>query len=246
MLTLGSLAMISWSFAPDDRGKAIGAWSGFGGIATAIGPFLGGYLVGGPGWRWIFVINLPLAAMVVAIAARHVPETLDPEAVPHLDVRGATLGAIGLGGLTYALIGAGAGWSAIVVVAGVIRMAGLVGFVSTERHSQSPTLPPNVFASRQFTAANIVTFAILAALGGVCFFPVVALQVVCGFSPLLAGMALLPVTLIMLSLSARTGALSARIGPHLPLAIGPLVAACGVLLLRVGPHTSYLRNVRPQ
>src|SRR5664279_3175071 len=104
LLMPGSLAMISASFAPDDRAKAIGAWSGFGGIASAIGPFLGGYLVAGPGWRWIFLINVPLAAVVILIARRHVPETLDPDAVPHLDLLGAALGAIGLGGLTYALI----------------------------------------------------------------------------------------------------------------------------------------------
>jgi EmrB/QacA subfamily drug resistance transporter len=246
LLTPGSLAMISASFARDDRGKAIGAWSGFGGVATAIGPFIGGYLVGGPGWRWIFVINLPLAALVVMIAHRHVPETLDPEAVPHLDVRGATLGAVGLGGLTYALIGAGSGWSARLIVVGVAGLAGLVGFVFTERRSPNPMVPPSLFASRQFTAANVVTFAIYAALGGVFFFLVVALQVVGGFSPLLAGVALLPVTLIMLALSARAGALSARIGPHIPLTTGPLVAACGVLLLlRIGPHASYVRDVLP-
>lgn len=246
LLTPGSLAMISASFAPDDRGKAIGAWSGFGGIATAIGPLLGGYLVGGPGWRWIFVINLPLAALVVVIAQRHVPETLDPDRVPHLDVRGAALGAIGLGGVTYALIGAGTGWSAKVIVVGALGLLGLAGFVFTERRSPNPMLPPALFRSRQFTAANIVTFTIYAALGGVFFFLVVTLQVVGGFSPLLAGMALLPVTLIMLALSVRTGALSARIGPHLPLTIGPLVAAVGVLLLlRIGPHTVYQSEVFP-
>jgi EmrB/QacA subfamily drug resistance transporter len=246
LLTPGSLAMISASFAPADRGKAIGAWSGFGGIATAIGPFLGGYLVGGPGWRWIFVINLPLAALVIAIARRHVPETLDPDAVPHLDTLGASLGAVGLGGVTYALIGAGNGWSASVLSAGVVGLAGLVGFVFTERRSQHPMLPPNLFASRQFTAANLVTFAVYAALGGAFFFLVVSLQVVAGFSPLLAGMAMLPLTLIMLALSARMGALSARIGPHIPLTIGPLVAACGVLLLlRIGLRTSYVTDVLP-
>jgi EmrB/QacA subfamily drug resistance transporter len=246
LLTPGSLAMISASFVPADRGKAIGAWSGFGGIASAIGPFLGGYLVDGPGWRWIFLINLPLAAIVIAIAGRHVPETLDPNAVPRLDVLGAALGAIGLGGLTYALIAAGDGWSPSVLVAGTVGLAGLVGFVHTERHSAHPMLPPDIFASRQFTAANLVTFAVYAALGGVFFLLVVNLQVVAGFSPLLAGTALLPITAIMLVLSARAGALAARIGPRLPMSIGPLVAAAGVLLLlRVGPGTSYLTDVLP-
>jgi EmrB/QacA subfamily drug resistance transporter len=246
LLMPGSLAMISASFAPDDRAKAIGAWSGFGGIASAVGPFLGGYLVGGPGWRWIFVINLPLAAVVVLIARRHVPETLDPDAVPRLDVVGAALGAIGLGGVTYALIGAGAGWSVRVAVAGVLGLAGLAGFVRTERRSSHPMLPPHIFASRQFTAANLVTFTVYAALSGLFFLLVVALQVVGGFSPLLAGTALLPVTVIMLVLSARAGALAARIGPRLPMTVGPVVAACGVLLLlRIGAHASYLTVVLP-
>jgi EmrB/QacA subfamily drug resistance transporter len=246
LLMPGSLAMISASFVPEDRAKAIGAWSGFGGIATAIGPFLGGYLVGGPGWRWIFVINLPLAAVVVFIARRHVPETLDPNAAPHLDLLGAALGAIGLGGVTYALIAAGDGWSASVAIAGVVGMAGLVGFVRTEHHSTHPMLPPRIFANRQFTAANLVTFAVYGALGGLFFLLVVNLQVVSGFSPLLAGTALLPITLIMLALSARVGALSGRIGPYLPMTLGPLVAAVGTLLmLRIGADASYVSDVLP-
>ncbi|MEO6703119.1 MAG: MFS transporter [Jatrophihabitantaceae bacterium] len=246
LLTPGSLAMISASFVPADRGKAIGAWSGFGGIASAIGPFLGGYLVDGPGWRWIFLINLPLAATVILIARRHVPETLDPDAVPELDLLGAALGALGLGGLTYALIAAGEGWSPALLVAGVLGLAGLIGFVQTERRSRHPMLPPTIFASRQFTAANLVTFAVYAALGGVFFLLVVNLQVVGGFSPLLAGTALLPITVIMLVLSARAGALAGRIGPRLPMTVGPLVSALGLLLLlRIGPHTSYLTDVLP-
>jgi EmrB/QacA subfamily drug resistance transporter len=246
LLMPGSLAIMSASFTPGDRAKAIGAWSGFGGIATAIGPFLGGYLVDGPGWRWIFLINLPLAAVVILIALRHVPETLDPDAVPHLDVLGAALGAIGLGSLTYALIAAGGGWSATVLIAGAGGVAGLAGFVRTERRSAHPMLPPDIFASRQFTAANIVTFAVYAALGGVFFLLVVNLQVVGGFSPLLAGAALLPITVIMLALSARAGALAGRIGPRAPMTIGPLVSAAGVLLLlRLGRNASYLTDVLP-
>ncbi|MEP7019286.1 MAG: MFS transporter [Pseudonocardiales bacterium] len=246
LLTPGSLAMISASFAPEDRAKAIGAWSGFGGVASAIGPFLGGYLVDGPGWRWIFVINVPLAVVVVLIARRHVPETLDPDAVPHLDLVGAALGALGLGGVTYALIAANGGWSPAVVVSALVGVAGIAGFVQTERRSPHPMLPPKIFANHQFTAANVVTFAVYAALGGVFFFLVVNLQVVAGFTPLLAGTALLPVTAIMLLLSARAGELAARIGPRLPMTLGPLVAGCGVLLmLRVGPHASYLADVLP-
>jgi EmrB/QacA subfamily drug resistance transporter len=246
LLTPGSLAIIDASFAEEDRGKAIGAWSGFGGIASAIGPFLGGYLVAGPGWRWVFLINLPLAAIVVAIAQRHVPESRDTQAVPGLDLPGAVLGAVGLGGVTYALISASGGWSTTTLVAGGLGLAGLVAFVVNEQRSPHPMLPPDIFASRQFMAANVVTFVVYAALGGVFFFLVVDLQVVAGFSPLLAGAALLPVTLIMLGLSARAGGLADRIGPRLPMSLGPLVAACGLLLLlRVGPNAAYGTDVLP-
>ena len=246
LLTPGSLAIIDASFIEEDRGKAIGAWSGLGGIASAIGPLLGGYLVAGPGWRWVFLINLPLAAIVVLIAQRHVPESRDPDAPSRLDLPGAVLGAVGLGGVTYALIGAGRGWSASAALTGLVGLAALVGFVVNERRSPQPMLPPGIFASRQFTAANVVTFVVYAALSGVFFFLVVDLQVVAGFSPVLAGAALLPVTLVMLLLSARAGALADRIGPRLPMTLGPWVAACGVsLLLRVGPNASYVTDVLP-
>jgi len=246
LLTPGSLAIISASFAPEDRAKAIGAWSGLGGIATAIGPFIGGYLVAGPGWRWIFLINLPLAAVVVLVTRRHVPETLDPDAVPHLDVIGAALGAIGLGGITYALIAAGRGLSAPVGIAAALGIAGMVGFVIVERRSTHPMVPTRIFVNRQFTATNAVTFAVYAALGGVFFLLVVNLQVVAGFSPLLSGTALLPITAIMLVFSARAGDLAARIGPRLPMSLGPVVAALGVvLLLRVGPDAGYVTEVLP-
>src|SRR5919202_5964518 len=246
LLTPGSLAIIDASFVPEDRGKAIGTWSGFGGIASAVGPFVGGYLVAGPGWRWVFLINLPLAAIVVAIALRHVPESRDAQAATRLDVLGAVLGAIGLGGVTYALIAAGGGWSAGVWLSFVLGVVALFAFVLNERRSPYPMLPPGLFANRQFTAANLVTFVVYAALGGLFFFLVVDLQVVAGFSPLLAGSALLPVTVIMLALSARAGALAARIGPRLPMSLGPLVAACGtLLLLRIRPGASYLLDVLP-
>lgn len=246
LLTPGSLAMISASFVADDRARAIGAWSGLSGVATAIGPFIGGYLVGGPGWRWIFVINVPLAAVVVLITRRHVPETLDPDAVPHLDLAGAALGAVGLAGVTYAMIGAGGGWSPAVVISGVIGAAAMTGFVVNEHRSPHPMLPPKIFANRQFTAANLVTFTVYAALGAVFFLLVVNLQVVSGFSPLLSGTALLPITVIMLLLSARSGALAGRIGPWLQMTTGPLVAGIGALMfLRVGGNASYLTDVLP-
>lgn len=246
LLTPGSLALLSASFAGADRAKAIGAWSGLGGIAAAIGPFVGGLLVE-ISWRLVFFINVPLCAAVVVIALRHVPESNDPEMNPRLDLTGALLGALGLGGVTYALVAGGEqGASGAVVSTGLTGALALVAFVLVERKSSHPMLPVDIFAERQFTAANAVTFAVYAALGGVFFLLVVHLQVVSGFSPLVAGMALLPVTLLMLALSARSGALAARIGPRLQMTVGPLLCALGVLLMRrVGAGASYAFDVLP-
>jgi EmrB/QacA subfamily drug resistance transporter len=246
LLMPGSLAMIQATFAEQERGKAIGAWSGLGGVAMAIGPFVGGYLIQGPGWRWVFLINLPLALIVVVLAQRHIPESRDPHAPPHLDVLGAVVGALGLAGVTYALIGASEAWTTSSVVALVLGVAGLGAFVVNERRSPYPMIPADLFRNGQFTAANVVTFAVYAALGGLFFFLVLDLQVVAGYTPLLAGCAMLPVTFIMLLLSARAGELSTKIGPRLPMTAGALVASAGaLLLLRIGPGASYLTDVLP-
>ncbi|NGN68073.1 MFS transporter [Streptomyces sp. A7024] len=248
LLTPGSLALIQASFVPADRARAIGVWSGLGGIAGALGPLLGGWLVEAVNWRWVFFINVPLAAAVVLIAARHVPESRDETATGRFDAAGAVLGAVGLAGVTYALIAgaeAGTGPVAVAVSAGV-GLAALVGFVLVERRSSHPMLPPSIFASRQFTAANVVTFAVYAAIGGVFFLLVLHLQVTAGFSPLTAGSALLPVTVIMLLLSERSGKLAERIGPRLPMTLGPAISAAGLLLmLRIGEHASYATDVLP-
>jgi EmrB/QacA subfamily drug resistance transporter len=245
LLTPGSLAILSASFRPEDRARAIGAWSGLGGIAAALGPFVGGSLVQ-VNWRLVFLINLPLAAVVVAVAARHVPETRDEHAARSLDVVGAVLGVVGLAGTTYALVSADGGSTVAVTAAAAAGAAALVGFVVWERRSAAPMLPVDIFASRQFTAANLVTFAVYAALSGVLFLLVVHLQVVAGFGPVASGAALLPITACMLLLSARAGALSQRIGPRLPMALGPLVCAAAVLLLRqIGPGASYAADVLP-
>jgi Na+/melibiose symporter-like transporter len=156
------------------------------------------------------------------------------------------LGAIGLAGVTYALIEAGKGWSALDVALLALGLVALAAFVVNERRSPHPMLPPAIFRSRQFTAANIVTFVVYAALAGMFFFLVVYLQVVVGFSPVLAGSALLPVTVVMLILSARAGALASSIGPRLPMSLGPVVSAGGLLLLlRIGPGASYFLDVLP-
>ncbi|MFF4314849.1 MFS transporter [Streptomyces sp. 900105755] len=241
LLTPGSLALIQASFHPDDRARAVGLWSGFGGIGAAVGPFLGGWLVDGPGWRWVFLLNVPLALLCVPVALRHVPESADGRAHGRFDILGAVLGALALGLVTFALIEAGT--TSLLAVAGV---AAGVAFVYVEKRRQDPMLPLDIFASRQFTALNIVTLCVYGAFGGYFFLTALQLQVVAGYSALAAGTALLPTTALMLLFSARSGALADRIGPRIPLTVGPLLCATAMLLmLRVGEHANYLTDVLP-
>lgn len=246
LLTPGSLAIIQASFVPADRARAVGAWSGLAGIASALGPFLGGWLLE-LNWRLIFWINVPVAAIVLLVAVRHVPESRGPVSDGRFDVPGAVLGALGLAGTTAALVQAGdSGGSWLVLVTGLVGALALAGFVLRERSAARPMLPFSLFSSVQFAAANAVTFALYAALGGVFFCVALQLQVSAGFRPLAAGAALLPVTVLMLLLSARTGALAQRIGPRVPMAVGPLICAAGVLLLsRIGPGSAYLPVIFP-
>lgn len=248
LLTPGSLAIIEASFRPGDRARAIGAWSGLGGVATAIGPLLGGYLIGAISWRAIFLINLPIGAFVAWAATRHVPESRDPMAAGgRLDLSGAVLAALGLAGTTYALIEAPErGASAAILVTAVGGVLALVAFFVNERRSANPMLPLEIFRSRQFSAANGVTFVVYAALGGVFFLLVAFLQISLGYSPIEAGAASLPVTLLMLLFSARAGALAQRIGARAPLTLGPLVIAAGLLwMTRIEPGDSYLTAILP-
>ena len=246
LLTPGSLAMIQSSFAPGDRARAVGAWSGLGGIATAAGPFLGGWLVGSVSWRWIFLINLPLAAVVLVLGLRHVPETRDPSAPRRVDLSGAVLGALGLAGVTYALIEAPSSGGILPWVLGAAGVAAGAAFVAVEARSRQPMLPLGIFSSRQFTAANAVTFLVYGGFGAVFFLLVIQLQVVSGFSAFAAGISILPITVVMLALSSRSGALAARIGPRLQMSVGPLVIGVALLLmLRVGPGASYVADVLP-
>ncbi|WP_327292207.1 MFS transporter [Streptomyces sp. NBC_01198] len=248
LLTPGSLALVQSTYRPEDRAKAVGAWSGLGGVAGAVGPFLGGFLVDGPGWRWIFLVNLPIAAVVVAIAVRHVPESRDRTASGSFDIRGAALAALCLAGITYALITASGhpSWTSVVLPAAAGLACG-VAFVRTERASEHPMLPLSVFSSRLFTSVNAVTLCLYAAIGGVFFLLPVELQIAAGYSALRAGLATLPVTVLLLLLSAPAGALAQRIGARLPLTVGPLVTAAGLLLLiRIGPGSaSYWLDVLP-
>jgi EmrB/QacA subfamily drug resistance transporter len=245
LLTPGSLAMIESSFRPSDRPRAIGAWSGLTGVSTAIGPLIGGWLISAFSWRAIFLINLPIGALVVALSSR-VPETRDPTAHGRLDLRGASLGALGLAGVTFALIEAPNGMSASIILTGAIGVIALAGFLVTEWRSPNPMMPLGMFQSRQFSAANVVTFVVYAAIGGFFFFLISFLQISLGYSPTEAGAATIPVTLLMLALSARSGALAQRIGPRIPLTVGPLGVALGLLLLtQIEPGDSYLTGVLP-
>jgi EmrB/QacA subfamily drug resistance transporter len=247
LLTPGSLAMIESNFRPSDRARAIGAWSGLGGVATALGPLLGGYLVTAVSWRAIFLINIPLGILVVAMSARHVPETRDPSATGSLDFAGATLAALALGGTTFALIeGPTKGATPLVLFAGIGGVLAFVAFLLAERGAANPMMPLSIFASKQFSAANGVTFIVYAALGGVFFLLVAFLQISLGYSPLAAGAATLPITALLLVLSARSGALAQRIGPRVPLTVGAFVIAAGLLLMTlINPGDSYLTSVLP-
>jgi EmrB/QacA subfamily drug resistance transporter len=247
LLTPGSLAILEASFRPGDRARAIGAWSGLGGVAGALGPLVGGYLIGAISWRAIFVINLPIGIFVAWAATKHVPESSDPMATGRIDLPGAVLAALGLAGTTYALIEApGQGASAAVLVTAIGGLLALVAFFVGERRSPNPMLPLEIFRSRQFSAANGVTFVVYAALGGVFFLLVSFLQISMDYTPIEAGAASLPVTLLMLLFSARAGALAQRIGARVPLTVGPLVIALGLLwMTQIEPGDSYLTAILP-
>jgi EmrB/QacA subfamily drug resistance transporter len=243
LLTPGSLAMIEGAFVKEDRAPAIGAWSGLTGIAGAIGPFVGGGLVQYADWRWIFLINLPIAALTVFIAVRAVPESLDPNASVHFDFAGAVLGTAALAGTTYALIewGGTAAWAAVVVAV----LAG-VGFVAVEMRVQQPMLVLGIFRDRTFSASNVMTLLVYGALGAQGFFVTIQLQTVSGYGALAAGAAFVPTTLVMLVFASRGGRLAMRIGPRIPMTVGPIVMAVGVaLLLMIGTDVVYVRDVLP-
>ena len=248
LLAPASLAILQASFRAEDRSRAIGAWSGLGGVAAAAGPLIGGYLIAAGSWRFVFYINLPLAALVLVMTARHVPETRDETTAGRVDVLGATLAVLFLAGLTYGLIeGPTRGWSSPAIVASLV-LAAVAGpaFLWAEHVKAHPMLPLGVFRSRQFSGANAVTFVVYGALGGALFLLPVELQLVAGYSPLESGLSLLPVTVVMLAFSARSGQLAARIGPRLQMSVGPVVVGAGLALLVTATHgTNYLTHVLP-
>jgi EmrB/QacA subfamily drug resistance transporter len=246
LIAPSSLALLQSAFVPDDRARAVGAWSGLGGLAGAVGPFLGGWLVDGPGWRWAFLLNLPVLAVAVVLA-RDVPES-EPEAGGRFDLPGAALAIACLGPLTWGLAeGPGRGWTdpAVALALALSASAG-VAFVVRQRRATTPLVPPRLFGSRDFTVLNLLTFLLYAALGAVFFLLVLQLQVSAGWSGVAAGSALIPATLLMLVGSARSGALAARIGPRAQLVVGPvLVGVALVLLSGVGPDATWWPDVLP-
>ncbi len=230
LLTPGALSLIQASFRPEDRAPAIGTWAGLSGVAAAIGPLLGGWLVDNASWRWIFAINIPLCVAVIALTWRAAPESRDTTIEGRFDALGATLTVVALGAATYALTAAGDTGGAVVIAAWVVSVGAGVAFVVVEERTASPLVPLRLFRSRIFSAANAMTLLVYGALGGVSLFTVLQLQAV-GWTALQAGLSGMPVTLSLLLLSSRAATLSARIGPRVPMTVGPLVCAAGVLML---------------
>jgi EmrB/QacA subfamily drug resistance transporter len=246
-LVPGSLALIDAGITEDDRGRAVGVWAGMSGVATALGPFIGGWLVDAASWRWVFFLNVPLAAAVLWIAARHLPESRSPAAPRRPDILGTAAITVGLAGVIYALIEAPSrGWTLGTVAAAVIGTAALVAFPLIERRVRSPLLPPQLFRSRQFTGANLTTLAVYTAVGGALFLLALQLQESLHNSALAAGLATMPTTVIMLIGSPWAGAFAQRTGPRLPMTVGPLIAAVGVALMaRIVPGATYVGAVLP-
>ena len=247
MLVPGSLAIIQASFHPDDRGRAIGAWSGLAGVSTAIGPFIGGWLIDSVSWRLVFYINIPLAIVAISIATRHVPETRDVDARSP-DIARSLAAFFGLGGVIYALVeGPAIGWTeGSIVAAAALGLVSLVAFFIIEARVSEPMMPLSMFSSRQFSSTNATTLVVYFALGGAMFLVTLQLQRVLGYSALQAGLAFMPITLLLLLLSSRTGALAQRIGPRIPLTVGPIVAGVGLTLMaRIQEGVSYLTGVLP-
>jgi EmrB/QacA subfamily drug resistance transporter len=243
LLTPGSLAVIQASFRPADRAAVIGRWAGLGGIAAAAGPLLGGWIIDVASWRWLFWLNVPLGIAVLLVTARHVPESRDPEAAGRFDAPGAGLAVLGLGGLTYALVESGTSYA---VPAAVVGVVGLAAFLAVQHRSAAPLMPLGLFRERVFSVANAMTLLVYGALGAVTFFLVLQLQSALGYSPLQAGVATIPITVMLLFFSSRAAAVGARIGPRLPMSIGPMLCALGSLMLsRVAQGSGYLGGVLP-
>ncbi len=246
LLTPGSLAIIEATLKSDDRGRGVGQWSGLSGIAAAIGPLVGGLLVD-LSWRWVFLLNLPVALVVLVLSAR-LPESRDDEQDGQpLDYLGAALTVVALGGASYALIeGRSGGFGGLDLAAAITAVAAVAALAVYEPRREYPMVPYDLFTNRTFAGANLVTLLVYGGMGVVFFLLSIQLQVTAGFSPVAAGASLLPVTGLMLGLSSRSGELASRIGPRWPLTVGPILIAIGMLLFtRIGPDASYVTDVLP-
>ncbi|MBV8531549.1 MAG: MFS transporter [Candidatus Eremiobacteraeota bacterium] len=245
--TPGSLALISAAYDAQARGRAIGLWSGFSALTAALGPVIGGWLTQDFSWRYVFVINVPIAAVVLVILAWGVPESRDESADRHIDAIGATLATLGLGLLVYGLIAMNAGrisgTAVAIVAAGIVALA---AFVLFERRTPDPMVRCDLFASRSFSVANVYTFFLYAALGGSLYFVPFVLINVHHYSPTGAGAALLPFIFIMVVSSRWSGGLVGRIGPRTPLLIGAILAGVGFLAYALpGSDGSYWATFFP-
>lgn len=244
LLTPGALALIQGSFRSSDRPAAIGAWAGYAGIAAALGPFLGGFLVEHASWRWIFAINAPLCLLVLWLG-RSVPESRDEQESAPFDVGGAILGTLALGSLTYVLTSWRDLSTGVVVGLSLVVLVALAGFIGLERRPGAMA-PASLFRSRTFTAANAMTFLTYGALGVVLFLLVLQLQVSSGYTPIEAGLSTLPITIFMFLFSSRAATVAARLGPRVPMTFGPLICAAGVLMMSfIGRDASYFVRVAP-
>lgn len=249
LMVPASLAIVEASFAEEDRGRAIGAWSGWSGISSLIGPFVGGWLVDSASWRWVFAVVVLVALVAAWLAMRHLPESRAERGPGHRpDWLGSALVSVGLAAITYALIeapgrGLGDPGIAMPVAVGILSLA---GFLLVERRVPDPMLPLEIFRSRQFSGANAATIANYLAIGAMFFFLSLQLQDVLGYSALQAGAATIPATVIMLLFSPQSGKLGQRIGPRLPMTVGPVVLAAGLVLLAgVERGDQYLTAVLP-
>lgn len=248
LLVPSSLAIVTATFGESERGAAIGSWTAWTGIAIVIGPLVGGLLVDTISWRLVFAINIPLVLATLAIAARAVEESADPESDRRVDWPGGLLVALAFGGVVFALIeqptegfGSPLVWAPL--AAGIL---GGAGFTLRERSARSPMLPLDLFRNRNFSAANLATLAVYAGLGALTFFSVLFVQQVGGYSAFEAGIAFVPISLLLFLLSRRFGALADRIGSRTLMTAGPLVAAVGALLfLRIGEDAAYAADVLP-